>query len=209
MVPSSGFYEWFKPTMKHEKKVPFLVNTGNNVLLMAGVYDVWKSGPGNDDVLYSFAIVTTEASQQFEWLHNRQPCILSTTEDVQKWLDTGNLSGVDASNEVLRTLEDGFVWRQMNADLSKALTEASTRVGPVVSSYFKDKWTKGEKKPRDTTDEGKSGVKRIYDSAPDEDDASNTKQREAKPLKPSTPIRKKAKGGASGQRTITSFFRKR
>jgi len=37
--------------------------------------------------LWSFTIVTTPASKDYEWLHDRQPVILVSKEDIAKWLD--------------------------------------------------------------------------------------------------------------------------
>jgi len=38
--------------------------------------------------MWTFTIVTTAASPSFSWLHDRQPVILSTTDDFEAWLDT-------------------------------------------------------------------------------------------------------------------------
>jgi putative SOS response-associated peptidase YedK len=43
--------------------------------------------PGSERPLWSFSIVTTPASKDFEWLHDRQPVILISEEDIAKWLD--------------------------------------------------------------------------------------------------------------------------
>lgn len=45
---------------------------------------------GQTETLYSFTIVTTSANKEFEWLHERQPVMLSTTEALNTWLDTTN-----------------------------------------------------------------------------------------------------------------------
>jgi putative SOS response-associated peptidase YedK len=38
--------------------------------------------------LWTFTIVTTSANKEFSWLHDRQPVILSSKEDLDTWLDT-------------------------------------------------------------------------------------------------------------------------
>jgi len=42
---------------------------------------------GFEQPLWSFTIVTTPASKDYEWLHDRQPVILISTDDIAKWLD--------------------------------------------------------------------------------------------------------------------------
>ena len=47
---------------------------------------------GQTTPLWTFTIVTTGAAEDFRWLHDRQPVILSTTESLQAWLDTSSQS---------------------------------------------------------------------------------------------------------------------
>lgn len=71
-------------------------------MLLAGLYDcanlegspcigpkytVLKGVLGSERPLWSFSIVTTPASKDFEWLHDRQPVILLSEADIAKWLD--------------------------------------------------------------------------------------------------------------------------
>lgn len=137
VVVSTGFYEWEKGPAKRSRKTPYLVRQRDNggVLLLAGVYDVWTKADGS--LLYSFAICTTAASQQFSWLHHRLPCILETSEDVAVWLDVCGVSGRAAASRVLRTALSTLVWTQMSADLSVEVGKASSRAGvPDLKTYF-------------------------------------------------------------------------
>jgi len=77
-------------------------------MLMAGLYDcvtlegqtIWYHDAyfaelipiltGQQKPLWTFAIVTAAANKEFEWLHDRQPVILSTREALDKWLDTSS-----------------------------------------------------------------------------------------------------------------------
>ena len=40
--------------------------------------------------LWTFTIVTTDASQEFSWLHDRQPVILPDEAALETWLDTSS-----------------------------------------------------------------------------------------------------------------------
>ena len=45
---------------------------------MAGLFDKWHTGKeGEDSVLYSYTILTTDVSGSLEWLHDRMPVILT------------------------------------------------------------------------------------------------------------------------------------
>jgi len=46
-----------------------------------------KAASGSEQPLWSFSIVTTPASKDFEWLHDRQPVIFVSEGDIAKWLD--------------------------------------------------------------------------------------------------------------------------
>lgn len=39
---------------------------------------------------YTFAIITAPASKSMSWLHDRQPVILSSVDDIMQWLDTSS-----------------------------------------------------------------------------------------------------------------------
>jgi putative SOS response-associated peptidase YedK len=40
--------------------------------------------------LWTFTIVTTDASKEFSWLHDRQPVFLTSKEALNRWLDTSS-----------------------------------------------------------------------------------------------------------------------
>lgn len=43
---------------------------------------------GESEPLWTFTIVTTDANKDFQWLHDRQPVILSSIDALNAWLDT-------------------------------------------------------------------------------------------------------------------------
>jgi putative SOS response-associated peptidase YedK len=96
VVIQDGFYEWQKtPTTKK----PFFIRfdkganedasdaaTGSS-LAMAGLYDCWHN-KDTDEEVYTFTIITTDATKAFAAIHDRMPCVLPTPEAVNYWLDT-------------------------------------------------------------------------------------------------------------------------
>ena len=58
------------------------------MMLMAAIYDVAQI-QGNEEPLYTYATITTNASPQLDWLHDRMP-VLIPNDDIDKirmWLD--------------------------------------------------------------------------------------------------------------------------
>ncbi|XP_023932919.1 embryonic stem cell-specific 5-hydroxymethylcytosine-binding protein-like [Lingula anatina] len=64
----------------------------SRLLTMAGVFDTWKGSDNKDgEPLYTYSVITVEASSSLSWLHHRMPAILETDEDVKQWLDFGEV----------------------------------------------------------------------------------------------------------------------
>ena len=91
LVPATGYFEW-AASGRDGGKQPYRVQvTGEDhnedqIMAMAGLYDVWK-GPYGEPLL-TYTIITTEASPGIRALHERMPVILSR-EDEDVWLDPG------------------------------------------------------------------------------------------------------------------------
>lgn len=86
IIPVNGFYEW-KPT--EDGKQPYWVYPSDNeVFGFAGLWDVW-SDDETDDSIKSFTIITTEANEKMEDVHDRMPVILDEDE-YDEWLNPEN-----------------------------------------------------------------------------------------------------------------------
>jgi len=94
LVPATGYFEWAASSGVGGKQ-PYRVqvtgdgrdnNGEDQILAMAGLYDVWKGQYG--EPLLTYTIITTEASPGIRALHERMPVILSR-EDEEVWLDPG------------------------------------------------------------------------------------------------------------------------
>jgi putative SOS response-associated peptidase YedK len=85
VVPVSGFYEWCR---KNNQKLPYLIQAHEaDGLLLAGLWDSWHNKEADEELL-SFTILTTAAHPHMEFVHNRQPVMLSMDE-AHRWLDMG------------------------------------------------------------------------------------------------------------------------
>ncbi|XP_037831239.1 abasic site processing protein HMCES [Kryptolebias marmoratus] len=69
--------------------------TGWRLLTMAGVFDCWTP-PAGGEPLYSYSVITVNASPNLESIHDRMPAILDGEEEVRRWLDFGAVKSLDA-----------------------------------------------------------------------------------------------------------------
>lgn len=115
VVLAEGFYEWQRQSGEkqpyyiyfpqgNEKKVKeekFDVEDdvteweGRRLLTIAGIFDCWEP-PSGEEPLYSYSIITVEASKGVNFIHNRMPAILDGDEAIQKWLDFGQVPAQEA-----------------------------------------------------------------------------------------------------------------
>jgi putative SOS response-associated peptidase YedK len=85
LIPASGFYEWKK---MNSKKQPFFIQPKDEeIMSLAGLYDEWEDPEGR--TLKTFTIITKEATEQMQGVHERMPVIISE-DDEDRWLNPNN-----------------------------------------------------------------------------------------------------------------------
>ncbi|KAG0297689.1 hypothetical protein BGZ98_000481 [Dissophora globulifera] len=83
---AEGFYEWRR---RGKERVPFYTKRRDGkLMLMAAIYDV-ANLQGLKEPLFTYATITTNASPQLDWLHDRMPVLLPNhdLEKIGAWLD--------------------------------------------------------------------------------------------------------------------------
>ncbi|XP_053156436.1 abasic site processing protein HMCES isoform X2 [Hemicordylus capensis] len=103
VVLADGYYEW---QQCNGQKQPYFIyfpqaeqkrfnkpdveenedSDGRRLLTMAGIFDCWEPLSGGE-TLYSYTIITVDASKSISSIHHRMPAILDGDEAVRKWLD--------------------------------------------------------------------------------------------------------------------------
>ncbi|SHF41213.1 Putative SOS response-associated peptidase YedK [Desulfofundulus australicus DSM 11792] len=85
LVPADGFYEWKR---EGKRSTPYrIVLPGKEVFALAGLWDRWDSPAGS---VFSFTIITTEASEAMKEIHGRMPVILTEEREYIEWLQAGD-----------------------------------------------------------------------------------------------------------------------
>ena len=87
IIPVSGFYEWRKTPGSKTKQPYYIRASGEEPLLLAGLWEKWQP-PGDAPAVESFTIITTTTNELMAELHDRMPAILDPI-GAKAWLDPG------------------------------------------------------------------------------------------------------------------------
>ncbi|KAG6855969.1 hypothetical protein H0H87_008910 [Tephrocybe sp. NHM501043] len=131
-VLAQGYYEWL--TRGKEKLPHFTKHRDGALMLIAGLYDSVVLD-GQTEPLWTFSIVTTSANKDFEWLHDRQPVILSTRAALDAWLDTSSQSWTSELSKLVQPFSDPdhpLECYQVPKEVGRVGTESPTFIEPVV-----------------------------------------------------------------------------
>ncbi len=90
LLPADGYYEWYASQRTDAKgrpvKQPFFIRPADGgLLVMAGLYDLWKD-PATGEWLTSCAVITTTATDALGHIHDRMPMVVRP-EAWDAWLD--------------------------------------------------------------------------------------------------------------------------
>ncbi|SEQ29362.1 SOS response-associated peptidase [Microlunatus flavus] len=100
LLPADGFYEWYTPDghsadgprgKGRAKKQPFFLHRRDGgLLVMAGLYEIWRDpAKDRDDEtawLRTCTVITTEATDAAGHIHDRMPMVVRP-DAVDAWLD--------------------------------------------------------------------------------------------------------------------------
>jgi putative SOS response-associated peptidase YedK len=83
LIPADAFYEWAKRDAK--TKQPFAIGLRRGEpFAFAGLWERWR--PKDGEPLETFTILTTDANEVLEPIHNRMPVILEP-KNYNRWLE--------------------------------------------------------------------------------------------------------------------------
>jgi len=130
-VLCQGYYEWLK---KGKDRWPhFTQRQDGKLMLLAGLYDC-VTLEGATEPMWSFTIVTTAANKEFEWLHDRQPVILSSTSALDMWLDPNSQTWTTELTKLVEPYHDLQTPLQcypVPKEVGKVGAESSTFIVPI------------------------------------------------------------------------------
>lgn len=123
LVPADGFFEWKKTP--HGRLPVWVHAEGEGLLTLAGLSDRWESPEG--EVLESFTILTTDASDLLRPVHDRMPVVLRP-EARAAWLDPA--TPPDEARALLGPLEEGLALREVSRRVNSPEHDDPECLGP-------------------------------------------------------------------------------
>ncbi|XP_071750765.1 abasic site processing protein HMCES [Centroberyx gerrardi] len=197
VILADGFYEWrrqendkqpffiyFPQTQRPcapEEAVPDLKAedketdewTGWKLLTMAGLFDCWTP-PGGGEPLYTYSVITVDASSNLQDIHHRMPAILEGEEEVRGWLNFGEVKSLDALK--LLQSKNTLTFHPVSSIVNNSRNNSPQCLQPV------DLQSKKEPKPTASSKKMMSWLKSSTPSKRKEPDACETKgEQESKP----------------------------
>lgn len=125
LVPASGFYEW---EHRGDQKLPWFYRLqGDRVMALAGLWERWE---GDGEEIRSCTILTTEANDLVEPVHDRMPVILPPAA-WERWLDPDQRDP-EAVRDLLHPYhgDDLVTWR-VSQRVNRNDTEGEALVEPL------------------------------------------------------------------------------
>ncbi|CAN9512526.1 unnamed protein product [Ophioblennius macclurei] len=109
--------------------------TGWKLLTMAGLFDCWTP-PDGGEPLYTYSVITVNASPNLQNIHHRMPAILDGDEEVRRWLDFGEVKTLDA----LKMLEskDSLTFHPVSSLVNNSRNNSAECLQPVDPSSKKE-----------------------------------------------------------------------
>lgn len=124
LVPMAGFFEW---KQEGKRKLPhFIYASDQNLLLAAGISDVWAD-PETGEQVQTFSILTAEANALMAEIHNvkkRMPVFIQEASDLQLWLQGEPQERL----ALLKPAADGYLQAHRVADFVSRAGEDRNRV---------------------------------------------------------------------------------
>jgi putative SOS response-associated peptidase YedK len=84
LVPIENFFEWRAIKGTRAKQPYAIAMKDGSPFALAGVWESWRR-PETDEIVRTFAVITTEANELVAHIHDRMPVIISP-EHYQRWL---------------------------------------------------------------------------------------------------------------------------
>jgi len=195
-----GFYEWKE--LEGRGKQPYYVHRKDHApLYIAGLYTSVPTGHldsnGQEEMLNTFTVLTTDACPKLTWLHRRQPLFLWDVELAKQWLTSSPMKMLPIiSHEAVHTSPLILTWHPVTKKMSNVQyrgkdSNLAIKLGktPSLKTFFQPKSTISV--PRKEEQSISENKKRLIDlsssSSPICSPKKRTKIEETPPTLPTSP----------------------
>jgi putative SOS response-associated peptidase YedK len=126
IVPCNGYFEW---SCEGNSKIPYYIHSeGPQMLLMAGLWDLWHDLEGNP--VNSFTIITKEATEAIEKVHSRMPVLLDLKK-AKEW--SRNELTVD---DLIDCSLSNLVYHQVSTEVNSVRNNKPELILPTTKPQF-------------------------------------------------------------------------
>lgn len=134
VIAVDGYFEWKSnpiPKMNKRKQPYFVYNKQEldhesenqqrkkEPLLIAGIWTRVTTGISDTPGLESFAMLTTDASEEIKWLHHRMPVCIWDIDLAKQWLSHPSEALKKKIDDAARCKTNGFDWHKVTPEMSK------------------------------------------------------------------------------------------
>lgn len=133
LVCTDGFYEWKR---EGKSRLPYLMRRKNKQpIAFAGIWERYVAH--DDEVVHTFAALTTEANTMMSTIHHRMPVIVERA-DYARWLDT-SITSREGLEDLLRPADDReYEMFQVSEKVNSVANDSAAclRPGPDQQTLF-------------------------------------------------------------------------
>ena len=126
LIPATGFFEW---KQIGTRKQPYHIHyPDNHLLAFAGLWEYWE---GDNETIYSCAIITTAAEAFMKSIHHRMPAII-TPDYYSAWLDKSTPT-IDLLGSAQTAAYDGLIPTPISNRINNPIHNDEACLRPIRS----------------------------------------------------------------------------
>ncbi len=145
LIPADGYYEWRPlggPAHGRPRKQPYYIHRADGQgMAFAGIYELWRDRALPDDHpqawLWTAAIITTEATDDVGWVHDRMPMVVSPDQWAD-WLDPAAGDADSLLRSITPATSEGLETRPVSTAVNSVAADGPELLTPLPESAAAD-----------------------------------------------------------------------
>ena len=139
LIPADGYYEWRtleNPDGDKPRKQPYYIHRADGAgMAFAGLYELWRDTAlpaGHPKAwLWTAAIITTRATDEVGWVHDRMPMVISP-DHWAEWLDPAPGDADRLIEAMAPAAADMLETRPVSAAVNSVRNDGPDLIAPVT-----------------------------------------------------------------------------
>jgi putative SOS response-associated peptidase YedK len=140
LIPADGYYEWRALGGREHgrpRKQPYYIHRADGRgMAFAGLYELWRDATLPDDHpgarLWTAAIITTSATDDVGWLHDRMPMVVSP-DHWDEWLDPAAGDADRLLTAIAPATSDGLETRPVSTAVNSVASDGPELLTPLAA----------------------------------------------------------------------------